>query len=389
MTSADTPRRVLVLGDSHLAITVADLLTQRGADVVVSLDGCDVRTLHAAMFCDDDDVGNIAGAIDLNEIAPDIRLVIRSFNSRIRRGLPDLLGDCHVLSASQLAAPHLCNLAVGTGGPDTGPRRRSRIGQAFDRVWGSNFVAVLRQLWRRALLRWLLLTMALLIVVQTLVARAAFDYDVQESIHVGITSIATFGFADAGLAGPKLARLDGWIQVTAVTTMLLDVVLVTVLLGLIADALIGERFARVFGGSNRRLRGHVVVAGIGTVGYRVVHELIERGYRCAAIEADEDGPFVAGARRLGASVTIADVRNEHEFAQLGVDRAVAVIAATGDDAANLEAAFTSMSIAPDVPVVVRCFDLSLASRLERLEGVAASRSVSRLAAPAFVDAALD
>ena len=63
--------------------------------------------------------------------------------------------------------------------------------------------------------------------------------------------------------------------------MLIDVVLVTVLLALVADALIGERFARVFGGSARRLRGHVVIAGLGTVGFRVLDELHRRGYRCA------------------------------------------------------------------------------------------------------------
>jgi hypothetical protein len=389
--STDTTRRhVLVVGSSHLAIAAAAELEARGADVhtPTSIEPTALASLHAAIYCDDDDVGNISAAIDLHEAAPGIRIVLRSFNSRIRERLPELLGDCHVLSASRIAAPCFCDLAVGAGGPDAGPRGRNLLVRAFDRIRGSDMVAVLRQLWRRPLLRWLLVAMLLLMVGQALVARAAFDYSTREAVHVGITSIATFGFADAGLAGPALATRDTWVQVTAVLTMLLDVVLVTVLLSLIADALIGERFARVFGGSSRRLRGHVVVAGVGTVGYRVVRELVERGYRCAAIEADEDGPFVAGARRLGASVTIADVRHEEEFAQLGVDRAVAFIAATGDDAANLEAAFTAMSIAPDVPVVVRCFDPDLAARLEHLDGVAASRSVARLAAPAFVDAAL-
>jgi voltage-gated potassium channel Kch len=88
-------------------------------------------------------------------------------------------------------------------------------------------------------------------------------------------------------------------------------------------------------------------------------------------------------------VTIADVRQEEEFGQLSIDRAVAVLALTDSDSSNLEAAFTAMSIAPDVPVVVRCYDPQLAARLERLDGVAASRSVARLSAPAFVAAALD
>ncbi|MCW2920153.1 MAG: TrkA-N domain protein [Thermoleophilia bacterium] len=380
---------MLVVGTSNLAIAVTNELAARGVDVHHQLAAAAHDGVRAAIFCDDDDVANITAAIELHDDVPDLRIVLRSFNSRIQKRLPELLGDCRVLSASLLAAPALCDLAVGIGGPDSGPRRRTWLVRTLDRVRGSDLVAVTRQLWRRQLLRWLLLAMALLMLAQALVAHAAFDYDLQQSVHVGISSIATLGFADAGLAGSRLAAQPVWIQVAGVATMLLDIVLITVLLGLIADALVGERFARVFGGSSRRLRGHVVVAGLGTVGYRVVRELTERGYRCAAIEADEDGPFVAGARRLGASVTIADVRHEDAFAQLSIDRAVAVIAATSDDAANLEAAFTAMSIAPEVPVVVRCFDPGLAARLERLDGIAASRSVARLAAPAFVDAALD
>ncbi len=379
---------MLVVGTSNLAVAVREELAARGVDALAVSTATADPTVRTAIYCDDDDVANIADAIDLHEVAPDARIVLRSFNSRIRERLPELLGDCHVLSASGIASPAFCDLAVGAGGPDLGPRRRSWFVRGLDRVRGSDFVAVARQLWRRPLLRWLLATMLLLMLAQSLVARAAFDYDVDQSLHVGISSIATLGFADAGLAGSKLAAQPPWIQVAGVLTMLLDIVLITVLLGLIADALVGERFARVFGGSSRRLRGHVVVAGLGTVGYRVVRELVRRGYRCAAIEANDDGPFVADARRLGASVTIADVRHEDAFVQLGIDRAVAVIAVTSDDAANLEAAFTAMAIAPDVPVVVRCFDLDLAARLERLDGVAASRSVARLAAPAFVDAAL-
>ena len=323
MTASHDLGPTLVVGDSHLAHEVVRELAARNAPCVRPGDALAWEQLGAAVFCDDDDPANIAGAIDLRERAPATRIVLRSFNSRIADRLPELLGDCRVLSASRIAAPHICDAAVGTGGPEHGPRRRTWATRAVDRVRGSSATAVGRQLWRRPLLRWSLAGMALLVLVQTLVARAAFGYDAVESLHVGIASITTFGFADSGLAGVALADEAPAVQVAATLTMLIDVVLVTVLLALVADALIGERFARVFGGSARRLRGHVVIAGLGTVGFRVLDELHRRGYRCAVIEADDDGPFVAAARRLGAHVTIADVRQEEEFGQLSIDRAAA------------------------------------------------------------------
>ncbi len=388
------PTNVLLVGNSHLAQVVAQLLALEGVELHRPGTLREGDRIDVAMFCDDDDVANIAAALELREYAPDVRIVLRSFNSRIRERLPELLGDCTVLSASRLAAPQLVDLAVGAGGPDQGPARRGFIRRGSDRVRGSHAAAVMRQLLRRSLFRWMVALMALLVVVQSWIAHEAFGYDLLHSVHSGIAAIVTLGFADEGLIGPALADEPTWVQVGAVTSMLVDVVLVTVLLGLVADALVSERFARVFGGSARRMRGHVVVAGLGTVGYRVVKELVARGYRVAAIEADEDGPFVAGARRLGAHVTIADVRQEEEFTALSVDRAVAVLALTDDDAANLEAAFTAMSISAEgeepheAPVVVRCFEPALAERLETIEGIAASRSVARLAAPEFVAAAI-
>lgn len=383
-----SPLRVLLVGTSHLAHAIADDLATRPVELVRPGAVADPRTLDVVVFSDDDDVANIAAALELREHAPDVRIVLRSFNSRISERLPELLGECEVLSSSRLAAPGLCDLAIGVGGPEHGPASRRAISRAIDRARGSHAAAVGRQLVARPLFRWLLGLMLVLVVLQSWMAHAAFGYGLVQSAHTGVAAIVTLGFADAGLIGPALADEPTWVQVGSVLTLVVDVVLVTVLLALVADALVSERFARVFGGSARRLRGHVVIAGLGTVGYRVLRELCARGYRVAAIEANPDGPFVAAARRLGAHVTIADVRQEEEFQQLSVRRAVAVMALTDDDAANLEAAFTAMSIAPDVPVVVRCFDPELAARLELIPGIVASRSVARLVAPHFVRAAL-
>jgi hypothetical protein len=379
-------RPLFVHGDSHLALTVRDELARRGVAVT---DSAGVPGgIGVAMFCDDDDVSNLAAALALRDDAPDARLVLRSFNTRLQQRLPELLGDCQVLSATQLAAPAFCDLAVGSGGPGGGRAGRGPTTRALDRMRGSHPAAIARQLWRLQLFRLTLLVVALLVLAQAVLAAQVRDLTALEALHAGLAGVLTLGFIDTGLAGPALAHEAVWVQLAAVATNVLDVVLFTVLLGLVADALVSERFARVFGGSARRLSGHVVIAGLGTVGYRIVRELVQRGYRCAVIEADDEGPFVAAARGLGAIVTIADVRQEEEFTQLGIDRAVAFVAVTDDDAANLEAAFTASTMAEDLAIVVRCFDPDLAVRLEQLPSITASRSVARLAAPAFVDAAL-
>ena len=84
--------------------------------------------------------------------------------------------------------------------------------------------------------------------------------------------------------------------------------------------------------------GHVVVCGLGSVGFRVTEELVAMGLGVFAIESDPNGQFVERARQLGAFVLIGDARAEDLLLSLNVAQARAVIVATDNDLANLEIA---------------------------------------------------
>lgn len=136
-------------------------------------------------------------------------------------------------------------------------------------------------------------------------------------------------------------------------------------------------------------RGHVILCGLGSVGFRVAEELLGLGLEVFAIEKDEHGPFVVRARAMGVHVTVGDARQENLLAELNVRGARAVIAATNDDLANLEIAMDTRELAPGQRVVVRLFDQKLAEKVRSVLGIEASVSTSRLAAPLFAAAALD
>lgn len=136
-------------------------------------------------------------------------------------------------------------------------------------------------------------------------------------------------------------------------------------------------------------RDHLILCGLGSVGFRIAEELVGMGEQVFAIEKDEHGPFVARARAFGVQVVIGDARQENLLAQLHVRGARAVIAATDDDLANLEIAMDVRELAPDQRVVVRLFDQKLAEKVRSVLGIEASVSTSRLAAPLFASAALD
>jgi Trk K+ transport system NAD-binding subunit len=91
---------------------------------------------------------------------------------------------------------------------------------------------------------------------------------------------------------------------------------------------------------------------------------------------------------MGVPVLIADANYLDSLRALSVDRARAVVAATSDDLANLEAALAARELNPDTRVITRLFDQDLAVRAQQQLHITECHSVSALATPAFVAAAL-
>lgn len=136
-------------------------------------------------------------------------------------------------------------------------------------------------------------------------------------------------------------------------------------------------------------RGHVVVCGLGTVGIRVVEELLGLDEQVYVIERDEHNEFIATARERGVEVLVGDARTENMLRSLNVERCRAVVIVTDDDLANLEIAMDVREIRADVPIILRLFDQRLAQKVRHTMGIQVSLSTSMVAAPLFASAALD
>ena len=133
---------------------------------------------------------------------------------------------------------------------------------------------------------------------------------------------------------------------------------------------------------------HVIVCGLGKVGFRVALELLKMGRDVVGIEQNSDGRFVEQAEALGIPVLIADARRPETLTRAGVTRAEVIIPATENELTNLDIALDARELNPDIKVVMRMFDPDLARRIERGFGIHTAYSVSALAAPVFAAAAM-
>lgn len=130
--------------------------------------------------------------------------------------------------------------------------------------------------------------------------------------------------------------------------------------------------------------GHVVVCGLGNVGFRVVEELLNFGERVVVLELARDSRFVTTARRLGVPVIHGDATVREVLRQANATTARAVIAATSNDLINLEVALMVREMNDNQRVVLRLSDPALAQTLREAADVRLALSVPVLAAPAFV-----
>ena len=147
-----------------------------------------------------------------------------------------------------------------------------------------------------------------------------------------------------------------------------------------------EKWMEILAASSR---GHVILCGLGNVGFRVLESLAGMNERVFAVELDPDAAHLSAARDLGAQVLVGDARNDAVLSSLNVQHARAVIVATDDDLANLEIAMDVRERHGDVPVVMRLFDQRLALKVQATLGISATFSTSKLAAPLLAAAALD
>jgi Trk K+ transport system NAD-binding subunit len=453
------PRRFVVCGDNPLAYRlVKELVTRFGAEVTVILPSktrnqgpklgrlTGVRLMEAAepddvalraagvaearalALVNQDDVGNIHAALRAYDLNPDLRLVIRMFNTSLGFRIRTLFADCAVLSDSAMAAPSfvaaalgevapshvrlpgrtlyvarreevparlvVCGLADTTGsntrmlpadqdnadlvlaladGPPVDPLARHRSGRAAA-IWrqtrfllGNNLVRLVV-----ALVGLILLGLVLM----ATVGHAGFGGAIYQTL---------LDAAGDAVPDPRFRTFD---KVVQLVITLSGLTLIPVATAVVVDGLVRARLAEP-GLDPERFADHVVVVGLGNVGTRVVAQLHDLGISVVCVEADEHARGVSLARRLGVPVVFGDATRDDTLRSAAVASSSALLVLTSSDVVNLETALQGRALREDLRVVLRLFDDDLAKRVERTLGIAISRSVSRLAASAFAAAMVE
>jgi Trk K+ transport system NAD-binding subunit len=385
----------------------------------------DLGSARGLALLDQDDLGNFHAALRAQEINPGLRLVISIFNTSLGERIRTFFADCAVLSESAMAAPSfvaaalgepapshvrlsgrtlyvarredvdaghvVCGLAASddAGEPNLTSPQAARGGLVLAVADGSPRNPLARQPHRLArtlrMLRWLLgnrtiiafgALLAVLVAGFVLLVTAS-HFSVADSLYFTLLDAAGTAVTSARLAPPvKLAQFlltfDGM-----------------AFLPLVTAAIVGARLTSSGRGPSRPLSDHVIVAGLGSVGTRIVGQLHDLGVGVVCVDKSEHAAGLAMARRLGLKVVIGETHREETLRAAGIDTCQALVSVTNSDIVNLETALHARGLAESPRVIVRLLDDDLARRVQETISNTISRSVSYLAAPVFAAAMLD
>jgi voltage-gated potassium channel len=150
---------------------------------------------------------------------------------------------------------------------------------------------------------------------------------------------------------------------------------------------------------NRRSRGkewemavastytnHIILVGLGHLGYRVVRDLHRMEQDVVVVELNPKADLVASVKQMDIPVIQDDATREPALEAAGISRARAIILCTQNDSMNLQVALKARRMQPAVHVVLRIFDDDFADALHDQFGFTAM-SATGMAAPAFASAA--
>jgi len=363
-------RLELLLRSTHPVVRVEPVLPGALAAFERSLERASIPAAEAIYIVDDEDVANIQFALAALKLRPDIPVTMALSNERLARHLQHLHHNVIVVNPWEAVAPDIVRALRAPASTPSASPAAFPIARASYRRW---------ILANRALLS-MAAAFVILIAGATAFFRASERLDWITAAYFVITMGTTTGFGDISLRDSSVPA-----KIVGMLTMLSSIAFVSIFFSLLVDRIVARRTERLLGHGRHALADHVVVCGLGRVGYHLVEKLRAEAYPLLVVEKDPANRFLPAVRELGVPVMIADASVPATLADAAVDKASAVVSIVNDDLANLEVGLNARAIHPRIRVILRIFDRDTAEELRERLNIHYAISTSAIAAQVMLE----
>ncbi len=131
---------------------------------------------------------------------------------------------------------------------------------------------------------------------------------------------------------------------------------------------------------------HIILIGLGHLGFRVVKNLFDMHQDVVVVETKPKPDLVSSIHALDIPIIEDDGTRDNVLEAAGIRKARTIILCTQNDSLNLQMALKARNLNPHIQVVIRIFDDEFATALHRQFGFKAI-SATGMAAPVFASIA--
>lgn len=200
------------------------------------------------------------------------------------------------------------------------------------------------------------------------------------SVYFVIVTVATVGYGDINLLQSSITS-----KLVVVLLILASTVFIWMIFSLTIDRILKKRIQRALGRKKYTINNHVIVCGLGKLGYFIVEELLRKKEKVIIIEQTEDSRHIDYFKNLGAEIYIGDARLTKVLSDVNTSKARALISVINNDSVNLEIGLNARSLQPDMRLILRIFDEHMAQKIKEYLNIHLTLSASAIADGKFYD----
>lgn len=382
-------KTIIIIGSGHLAYRVKKLVGIHDYNVIhISIESInainesvsllenfnetikhiDLATVVMVYLLDDRDEYNLQLIIALISLNFDFEITAALFNENLTPHLQAIHQNLSIINPAKIAAPVFVAAFY-----ETVTRHSRYIPKKIEKELAEKKGDILIHKLTTAFI-------ALIIVAVTF-----FHFVEQlswlDSLYFVVITVATVGYGDINLMNSPAHS-----KIFVILLILTSMSFIWMIFSLTIDNLLRTRIQLSLGRKKYTLKNHVIVCGLGRLGYFIVEELLERKEKVIVIEKNEDSLYINYFRSLGAHVYIGDAKLPKVLNDVNIGQAKALFSVINNDSNNLEIGLNARSFQPNMRLILRIFDEMMAQKIKEHLDIHLTLSASAIAVEKFFEA---
>jgi short-subunit dehydrogenase involved in D-alanine esterification of teichoic acids len=190
--------------------------------------------------------------------------------------------------------------------------------------------------------------------------------------------MTTVGYGDINLqSASDLSKVVGMVLI------LCSSIFIWLIFSLMIDGIIKKRAQLQLGRKRYKYKDHVIICGLGRLGFFIAKELYEKGEKIIIIEANSESSNIEYFRGKNIDIYIGNASLPTVLKDVGAENCRALISVINDDYTNLEIGLNAKHFQADIKLVLRIFDETMALIIKDKFNIHLTHSMSFIAAEKF------